>query len=139
VSEENVDLQRRFTKAFNARDVDALIALSDPNVEVHSTFAELGAVYQGHAGLRRWHRDFEEAWEEVRVEPEAYCDLGEQILVLSVWRARGRHSGVDVALPAAQAGRWRDGHLTYIKGYAHREDAFDELGVSPDVLEPLAP
>ena len=122
----------------------------DRNFEFHEVSADdlrkvgdkvlvLGAVYHGHAGLRRWHRDFEDAWEEVRVEPEAYCDLGEQILVLSVWRGRGLHSGVDVALPAAQVGRWRDGLLTYIKGYAHREDAFDELGVSPDVLEPLAP
>ena len=135
----NVELQRRFTEAFNARDVEALIALSDPNVEVHSTFAELGAIYQGHAGLRRWHRDFDDAWEKVRVEPEAYFDLGDQILVSSTWRGRGLHSGVDVALPAAQVGRWRDGLLIYIKGYAHREDAFEELGVSANALDPIAP
>jgi ketosteroid isomerase-like protein len=139
VSEKNVELQRRFTEAFNARDVEALIALSDPNVEVHSTFAELGAIYHGHAGLRRWHRDFDDAWEKVRVEPEAYFDLGDQTLVLSTWRGRGLHSGVDVALPAAQVGRWRDGLLIYIKGYAHREDAFEELGVSADALDPIAP
>ena len=139
MSEQDVELQRRFTEAFNARDVEALIALSNPSVEIHSTFAELGAVYHGHAGLRRWHRDFDDAWEKVRVEPEAYFDLDDQVLVLSTWRGRGLHSGVDVALPAAQVGRWRDGLLTYIKGYAHREDAFEELGVSPDVLEPLAP
>jgi ketosteroid isomerase-like protein len=139
VSEQNVELQRRFTEAFNARDVEALIALCDPNVEIHSTFAELGAVYHGHAGLRRWHRDFEDAWDEVRVEAEAYFDLGEQILVLSTWRGRGRQSGVDVALAAAQVGRWRDDLLTYIKGYAHREDAFEELGVSEAALDPIAP
>ena len=139
MSEQDVELQRRFTEAFNARDVEALIALSDPSVEIHSTFAELGAVYHGHAGLRRWHRDFDDAWEEVRVEPEAYFDLGEQILVLSTWRGRGLHSGVDVVLPAAQVGRWREGLLTYIKGYAHREDALEELGVSAEALDPIAP
>jgi ketosteroid isomerase-like protein len=139
MSEQDIELQRRFTEAFNARDVDALIALCDPNIEIHSTFAELGAVYHGHDGLRRWHRDFEDAWENVRVEVESYFDLGEQILVLSMWHGRGRQSGVDVALPAAQVGRWRDGALTYIKGYAHREDAFEELGVSADALDPIVP
>jgi hypothetical protein len=45
VSEQNVVLQRRLTEAFNARDIEAFIALCDPNIELHSTFAELGAVY----------------------------------------------------------------------------------------------
>src|SRR5438046_174594 len=76
MSEQDIELQRRFTEAFNARDVDALIALCDPNIEIHSTFAELGAVYHGHDGLRRWHRDFETpgrtfAWKSSRTSISA--------------------------------------------------------------------
>jgi hypothetical protein len=140
VSGENVELQRRLTEAFNARDIDAFIALCDPNIELHSTFAELGAVYHGHDGVRRWHQDFEDAWEEkIRIDAEAYFDLGEYTLLFSVWHGRGRQSGVEVALPAAQVARWRDGALIYIKGYPHREDALNELCVSEDALEPIAP
>jgi ketosteroid isomerase-like protein len=140
MSQENVKLQRRLTEAFNARDVEVFIALCDPNIELHSTFAELGAVYHGHDGVRRWHQDFEDAWEEkIRLEAQAYFDLGESTLVYSVWHGRGRHSGVDVALPAAQVSRWRDGALIYIKGYADREDALSDLGVSEDELERIAP
>jgi hypothetical protein len=140
VSQENVELQRCLTEAFNARDIEAFIALCDPNVEVHSTFAELGAVYHGHNGVRRWHRDFEDAWEEeIRLDAQAYFDLGEDTLLYSVWHGRGRHSGVDVALPAAQVARWRDGALIYIKGYAHREDALRDLGVTENELEPIEP
>jgi hypothetical protein len=140
VSEEDIELQRRLTDAFNSRDIDAFIALCDPNVEVHSTFTELGAVYHGHDGVRRWHHDFEDAWEEnIRLEVQAYFDLGEYTLLFSVWHGRGRQSGVDAALPAAQVGRWRDGSLIYIKGYTKREDALSELGVSEDELKPIAP
>jgi hypothetical protein len=41
-------------------------------------------------------------------------------------------------LPGAQVLRWRDGLIVFHKGYANREDALSELGVSEDDLEPLA-
>jgi ketosteroid isomerase-like protein len=140
MSEQNVELMRRLAEAFTAGDVDAYIALCDPNIELHSTFAALGAVYHGYDGVRKWHQDFEDAWgDQIRIEPEAFFDLGELTLAFSVWHGRGRQSGVEVALQAAQVARWRDGALIYIKGYARREDALSELGVSEDVLEPIAP
>jgi hypothetical protein len=55
------------------------------------------APYRGHEGLRKWHRDLEETWgDDIRTEPEAFFDLGEYTLTLSVLRGRGRHSGVEV-------------------------------------------
>jgi hypothetical protein len=82
MSERNVELHRQHMEDFNARDLAALIAHSDPNVELHSTFAAVGgAVYYGHEALRKWLRDLEEAWgKELRVEPKAYFDLGNQTL-----------------------------------------------------------
>ena len=73
---------RRFVAAFNARDVESLIACFAPSIEYHSAFAAVGgAVYHGHDGLRRWHRDLAEAWgDEIRAEPETYFDLGEHTL-----------------------------------------------------------
>jgi hypothetical protein len=52
---------------------------------------------------------------------------------------RGQQSGAQVAMPYAQVLRWRDGRCTYLKAYAHREDALKDLGVSEDELEPIAP
>ena len=47
MSKQNVDFHRRHMEAFNARDIEALIAYSDPDVELHSTFAAVGgAVYR---------------------------------------------------------------------------------------------
>jgi len=141
MSQENVELHRRTYEAFNARDVERFIGLCDPGIEFHSTFAAVGgAVYRGHAGLRRWHRDLSDAWgDDIRVEPEAYFDLGDLTLAFHVLHGRGRQSGADVVMPYAGVARWRDGACVYWKAYAHKEEALTELGVREDALVPLDP
>jgi hypothetical protein len=137
----NVALQHRAIEAFNARDIDAYIAFCDPEVEVQSTFAAVGGTaYHGHDGVRSWWRDLEDAWgDKIRIEPEAYYDLGEHTLAFYVLLGRGRQSGAEVAVPGAAVQKWRDGLSVYIKGYAHREDALEDLAVSEDTLEPIDP
>jgi ketosteroid isomerase-like protein len=141
MSEQNVELHRRFVAAFNAGDSEGFVALSDAKIEFHSVFAAVGGeVYHGHEGIRTWLSDIEDAWgDDVRLEPEAYFDLGEDTLAFQVMHGRGRHSGADVALPTATVVRWREGLAVYLKTYAHREDALGELGVTGDELEPIAP
>jgi ketosteroid isomerase-like protein len=141
MSERNVELLRRAIEAYNARDLETFIAYFDPSSEVRSAFAEVGGgVYHGHAGLRGLFRDLEDAWgDEIRIEPEAYFDLGESTLVFSVLHGRGRHSGVDVEMPNALVARWRGDVIVYLKSYLHREEVLSDLGVSEDELEPIDP
>jgi hypothetical protein len=140
VSQENIERWREFVRLFNARNTEAVIALCDPAIELHSAFAALGAVYQGHDGLRKWHRDLQEAWgPDISIDIEAYFDLGEHTLTFSTYRARGRHSGADVTTPATTVATWGDGLVTCVKVYLHRDDALETLGVSEDELEPIDP
>jgi ketosteroid isomerase-like protein len=132
---------RRWAEAFNVRDIEALIALCDPAIEFHSAFAAVGgAIYQGHAGLRKWHRDLQDAWgPAIRTDVEAFFDLGEQVLTFYVYRARGQQSGAEVARPAAAVSTLRDGLITYVKVYLDKNEALSELGMSENELEPIAP
>ena len=141
MSKENIDRLRDAIEAFNARDVEAFLSYFDPNIELHSAFSAVGgADYQGHEGIRKLFEDFEAAWgAAMHVEPEAYFDLGDQAISSYVVHGRGLHSGVEVDLPSAMVTGWRDGLIVYLKAYAHREDAFAELGVAEGELEPLAP
>jgi ketosteroid isomerase-like protein len=141
MSECDVELLRCWFEAFNARDVEAAIALCDPSGVFISTFAVGGAVvYHGRDGMRKYFGDLAEVWgDEIRLEPEAYFDLGEHKLAFSVSRGRGQQSGVEVAMPVASVARWRAGRMVYLKGYARREEALRDLGVSEDELEPIAP
>jgi ketosteroid isomerase-like protein len=132
---------RRWVEAFNARDIEALIALCDPDIEFHSAFAAVGgAIYHGHDGLRKWHRDLQDVWgPAIHTEPEAFFDLSGRMLTFYIYRARGQHSGAEVARPAAAVSTWRDGLMTYLKVYLDKAEALNDLGMSEDELEPIAP
>jgi ketosteroid isomerase-like protein len=59
MSEENVDLVYRAHDAFNRRDIDAFVALTDPEVELIPLNVELPGIttYRGHDGVRAWWQD----------------------------------------------------------------------------------
>ena len=139
MSQENVELHRRTTALFNARDIEGTIALSDPGIELHAMPAPRGGVYRGHEGLRAWHRDLEEAWGEIRVDPEAYFDLGECTAGFFVLRARGAQSDAHVTMHSASVVRWRDGLAVYTKVFADWAEALAELGISSDAIEEISP
>ena len=99
-----------------------------------------GAVYHGQDGLRRFFRETRDAWgDEIRIEPEAYFDLGESTLAFLLLHGHGRQSGAEVAMPTTQEVRWRDGLCVYFKSHADRDDALCELDVSEEELEPIDP
>jgi ketosteroid isomerase-like protein len=141
VSERNIELARRLVEAYNARDVEAYIACHDPSIEFYSAFAAVsGGVYHGHDGVRRFFQDMEDAWgRDIRIEPETYFDLREQVLAYYVLHGRGQNSGVEVAMPNAAVVTWREGLVVYFRAYTSREDALRDLGVSEDELEPIEP
>jgi ketosteroid isomerase-like protein len=94
----------------------------------------------GHEGMRKWNEDFEDTWgKEIRVEAEAFFDLGDLGLGFFVMRGRGRQSGAEVAMPYAVTWKSREGRCVYLKAYAHGEEALSDLGVSEDALEAIAP
>jgi ketosteroid isomerase-like protein len=103
MSERNVELTRRIIDVWSSRDIEAIIACCDPRIEWNSTFAAVGgAVYHAHEELRSYQRDMEDAWgDDIRLESEAYFDLGEQTLSYHLVRARGQHSRVEVEMPIA--------------------------------------
>ncbi len=141
MSESNVDLHRRMMAAYSAHDVEAGLALSDPHMELQTVFTAVGGgVYKGHDGIRTFQREFQEVWgDEFHIQPEAFFDLAERTLAFTTVRGRGRQSGAEVTIPAAQVARWRDGLCVHFKAYAHREDALRDLCVSEDELEPIEP
>lgn len=141
MSRGDVEIARGFIAAFNDRDIGSAVSYCHPSIEFHSTFAAVGGgVYRGHAGMRSWHQEIQEAWKgSIRAEPEAFFDLGSHILSFVMLHATGPQSGVEAALPIASISRSRDGLLVYFRSYIHREDALQDLGVSEDELVAISP
>ena len=61
MSQENVELYRRATQAFNDRELDAFLALMDADVEAVPRIGAVEGDYHGHDGMRRWWESLLEA------------------------------------------------------------------------------
>jgi len=67
MSQENVEIVRRSTDAYNRRDLDGIVASWAPDAVLdwsNSRGPEAG-VYRGHDEIRAFAQRFLEAWEEV--------------------------------------------------------------------------
>ncbi len=141
MAHDNVEQHRRLIETFNARDIEAFVRCFDPSAEFQSVFAAVGgAVYHGHDDLPTYFQDLADAWgDEIRIEPEAYFDLGEHTLLFLIFHGRGRLSGAEVTMPVALVARWQAGLIIYLRAYVHREDALIDLGMSEETLKPIDP
>jgi SnoaL-like domain len=84
MSPENVELSLVALDAYNRRDAEALIALSDPDVVWSAAFEREteGGTYRGHAGVREGIRALAEFSEESHAEFSEWHDFGDRVLGL---------------------------------------------------------
>ena len=133
MSEENVRLVREAFAAFVAGDQEKAAELVDPEVEFRGT---IGGVQEGQVahGVSEIDETFEaedlEAWEERRLEPEAFLDAGDEVVVLIHEYRRGRGSGIELETKTAVVIAVTGGRVTRIQGYMDREVALAAAGLS---------
>jgi ketosteroid isomerase-like protein len=124
---ENV---KRGIDAYNARDVEGMIAATDADVVLVPVRSLLeGGEYRGHEGVRKFLADMDEDWVERQVDVEEIRELDDSWLVLGTFRATGR-SGNEVRYPVAWHSVMRDGKLARLTAYSDRDAALRELGLT---------
>ena len=136
MSEENTRIVQRVFDAVAERDSAAVLALYDPEVEIHftpGTFADRisqAGVYRGYAGLRAMHQELREAFEDVATNCEELIDGGDRVVSVSRYHARGRSSGVEVTGPP-QYGVWaiENGTIIRVDWFGTREEALRAAGL----------
>ena len=89
---------RRMFEAVARRDLEGLIAASDPEIELVSAMApaEGGAPYRGVDGVRQWWANTFATWDDYRLEPTELLDLEPYVLGVFLVAGRGKTSGVPV-------------------------------------------
>jgi ketosteroid isomerase-like protein len=132
MSLENVEIVRRHHQAYNRHDIGAFLEPLDPNVEWIPIMAALeGRTYRGRDGVRRWLEDLTTDWEIFETCPEEFRDLGDRVLLLGHWRARGRASGVELEnQPASWLYEIKDGRVVRMRTYTDRAEALEAVGLS---------
>src|SRR5215207_5431985 len=115
MSQENVEVFRRFADAQNRRDVESMLDELDAEVEWHpATVGSLGGeatVFRGHIGIRELFRDLYEAFGVSRAGYWEIRDLGDRIVALGHWITRGGGSGAETATPLGFVADFRNGKL----------------------------
>ena len=125
------DVIRELYAAFSARDVEAVLALSHPDIEFYpqGTVERAGreVPYRGADGLRQYFADVAAQWDELRVEPGQLRIAGDGVVAFGT--AIGRSGGEDVRQPVIWVWKLRDGRVVSGRVVATAAQAYKAAGV----------
>jgi ketosteroid isomerase-like protein len=95
-------LARKGFEAFNAADINAIMDLLAPDVEVFSS-PELAnpGTFHGHEGYLTWIRPWNDAWEGLEMEVTATTPVGDRHVVAEVHQTGRGRSGIEVTMDVA--------------------------------------
>ena len=124
----DIEVVKATFAAFAARDLQAVLALSDPDIEFATVTGEQAGrtdPYRGHNGMRQYFRDVASVWEELHLTPREFRAEGDMILVTGKVSARSRSRTVTGS--TGWIWRVRDGKVVYVRVYASAADAIAAL------------
>jgi ketosteroid isomerase-like protein len=82
---------------------------------------------RGYEGIRQFFEEVDGIFDDIVFEEEEILEFGDQVLVISTGRFRGRTSGADVTARGAIVWTVRDGKLVRFRFYQTKEDALEDL------------
>jgi ketosteroid isomerase-like protein len=110
--------------AFAERDLEGVLDVIDPDIEFTAVTADLAGrtePYRGHEGIREYFRDVALVWDDLRLTPREFREVGDSILVTGRVSARSAARIVDGS--TGWIFRVRDGRVVYGRVYASAGDA----------------
>lgn len=130
---DNVAVVRRSLEAICAWDLDTLLELYDPDVQLlplTGTRVESGG-YRGHDGVREYMSEAHDLWEVLEPVGNVFTDVGNYVLVTGRCRVRGRSSGAESNPACAWAIGVRDGRIVSHRACESYEEALRVARVEP--------
>jgi ketosteroid isomerase-like protein len=130
MSQENVDLTRRAFEAFRDRDLDALLAMLDNDVEAFPILAGMEGGYRGHEGVRRWWAALLGTFPDFHAEIVEVHDRGDVTVAVLRMRGHGVESATPVDAVVWQVSRFRHGKCIAWRVYTSEREALEAVGLS---------
>jgi uncharacterized protein len=133
MSRADIERARRGYEALAARDMEAVLELIDPDVEVeiHTGRPDLPETpLHGHAGFLENLNQLTEVFDEIQVEPEEFVEAGEHLVVVIHTSGRGRSSGITIENRVAHVLTLRDGKAIRFRVYGSKEEALAAIDAS---------
>ena len=118
-------LIRRAYQAFAERDLETLVSLAGPDIEIFTVTGLLAGrdePYRGHEGIAEYLRDTEGVWKRLELFPREFQALDEERMMVfgrvRAWHERG-------FLDSANAWLWTvaEGRVSAVQVFANPGDA----------------
>jgi ketosteroid isomerase-like protein len=132
MSQENVEIVRRFFDAWNADDFASARDLCDPGIVIDRSrsIGPDARVYRGRDEAAQVWRDWQATWEAWRSDIAEYIDAGDDVVVLGRGFGRGRDGGVPVEANISQVFTVDRGRIIRSCLFQTRTEALEAAGLS---------
>jgi ketosteroid isomerase-like protein len=124
----SIDAVRQAYEAFKAGDAEALIAVSDPEIEFGTSAAAPGGTFRGHPGIRRYLKEIEIAFgDRWDATIERIADAGDdRVIVIARVFGQGK-AGEPLSLHLGQVWELKGGKLLRGRVYVDPQEALDAV------------
>jgi ketosteroid isomerase-like protein len=131
---QNVEVVRRIWEAAERGDDQAVFALYDPDIvwrsRTEGPLEGAGGVVHGHDGVRKFFRDWLEAFETYQAKAAAFIEAGDEVVVGYKVTGRGKASGMDVEMSRWNLYEIENGLVTRVDIFESRGAALEAAGLS---------
>jgi ketosteroid isomerase-like protein len=131
MSQENVEIVRRWIDAGNRADLEGWLSGFAPDAEWHTSgrFADRG-VYRGREGLTRYWSELQEDIEELSLSASEIRAIRDKVFVAATLRGRGRQSKARFEEQAWLVTTCCDGRVERVDAYLDPDEALEAVGLS---------
>jgi ketosteroid isomerase-like protein len=131
MSQENVEVVRRFMEAYNRRDFGSINELIDPTFEFRSRFVGIESVHRASEGFPdTYFKMLDEAYDRFEVVLSEFIDAGAAVLTAGHAEWRGKSSGLEGETPVLPAFWLRARRVFRAETFTDRAEALDAVGLS---------
>jgi len=131
VSQENLDVIRKWLEAWNSTDLDTFAGLFDGDAEVMTDplWMEAGP-FIGRAAVMSWYEGLKESWEgHDEIVLRELFEAGDKVVARLDWRVRGRASGIETNLDATSVNNIEQGKIVRQHWYFDHAQALKAVGL----------
>ena len=107
------------------------LSLLDPDVTYEDATLpdHVGETYRGREGVVRATERWVEPFEWLAVELQQIVGTGDRLVSIHRFRAKARHTGIELEGPVAYAWTFRDGKVVHFRSYRDPEEALEAAGL----------
>jgi ketosteroid isomerase-like protein len=131
MSQQNVEKTNAFIDAYNRRDFDAAVEFFDPEIDWVLPAHQRSDSCRGPDEIKRFWRGLDEAFDELRLQPQETVEAGDRVAMRLRYYMRGKESGVVIDGDLYhQVTTFRDGMMVRIEYFTGWDEALAAAGLS---------